>query len=151
MERYYAEYFYKRKNEMDYNTQNTGTLYDLLSRNTKGFNAYINSGGKMLPALRQAFQTAGKNFYVIDRGTTGVLVPYARGIELMEEYQSASLPNKAKLLREMGRYSVSLYDWQINKLKKEQALFTIGDGVLALRKDYYDAERGVMLNKIVEG
>jgi CRISPR-associated endonuclease/helicase Cas3 len=146
MERYYAEYFYKRRDEMDYNTKNTGTLYDLLSRNRKGMNSYINSGGKTPHALCQAFQTAGENFCVLERGTTGVLVQYGRGVQLMEAYKTAGLRDKPELLREAGRYSVSLFAWQLDKLKDERAIFVVGGDVYALRENFYDPECGVMLN-----
>jgi CRISPR-associated endonuclease/helicase Cas3 len=144
MERYYAEYYYKREGEMDYKTSNDGTLYDLLSNNRIGKNAYTNLGGKTPPKLCQAFQTAGENFYMIDRGTIGVLVPYERGVKLADEYTIATFRDKPKLLREMAMYSVSLYARQVNKLKDAGALFTIGDDVLALRQEFYDAERGVV-------
>jgi CRISPR-associated endonuclease/helicase Cas3 len=144
MARYYVEYFYKRRDEMDYNIKNFGTLYDLLSRNCKGFGSYVNSGGKSPPALRQAFQTAGKNFCVLEQGTTGVLVPYGRGEQLVEEYETADLRDKPKLLREMGRYSVSLFTRQLDKLK--DAIFVVGGDVYALREAFYDPECGVMLN-----
>ena len=107
MDRYYEEYFFKRKNQMDY-PYNNGCIYDLLSCNKKGSGAYENSGNKTpLPALRQAFQTAGEHFYVIEKNTTGVLVPYGRGMEIAKEYSNANLSNKPNLLREMGRYTVS--------------------------------------------
>ncbi|HSV31346.1 MAG TPA: helicase-related protein, partial [Atribacteraceae bacterium] len=114
MNRYYQEYFYKRRDKMDY-SYNNGYIYDLLSENKKGSGTYINSGDKApFPALRQAFQTAGEQFYVIEKGTAAVLVPYGRGTEIAEKYSAAKLRNKSKLLREMGRYSVSLYSHHRN-------------------------------------
>ncbi|GHV37578.1 hypothetical protein FACS1894187_14670 [Synergistales bacterium] len=150
MERYYREYFYKLRNEMEYPIGNNVTLYDLLSNNKKGFGAYENSGGKTPPKLRQAFQTAGENFCVIEQGTASVLVPYKRGEELAEEYKSAALRDKSQMLREMGRYSVSLYPNQMRKLKKEPALNLIDDGVFALNHDYYDSELGVVFERDME-
>ncbi len=144
MDRYYEEYFYKRKAEMDY-PNNKGSIYDLLSNNKKGCGVYINSGDKApFPALRQAFQTAGEQFCVIEKNTTAVLVPYRRGAELAEEFNTTYLRNKPKLLREMGRYSVSLYPHQMRALDKEQALRLIGDEIFALHKGYYDLELGVV-------
>jgi CRISPR-associated endonuclease/helicase Cas3 len=143
MARYYDEYFYKRRDNMDYTIENNITLYDLLSCNRKGCESYVNSGGKTLPALRQAFQTAGENFCVLEQGTTGVLVPYGRGEQLAEEYKTANLRDKPNLLREMGRYSVSLFARQFGKLK--HAICPVGDDVYTLRKDCYDPECGVML------
>ncbi|MBS3901714.1 MAG: CRISPR-associated helicase Cas3' [Dethiobacter sp.] len=150
MERYYREYFYKRKDEMDY-PYNNGYIYDLLSHNRKGNGAFINSGDKeSFPALCQAFQTAGEQFCVIDKGTTGVLVPYKRGAELIEEYRTADLRVKSKLLREMGRYSISLYAHQIRALDKEQALHLIEDEMFVLKEKYYDLKLGVVFQKDLE-
>lgn len=147
MNRYYQEYFYKRKVQMDY-PYNDGYIYDLLSENKKGRGAYINSGGKgPFPTLRQAFQTAGEQFYVIEKGTAAVLVPYGRGTEIAEEYRTAKLKNTPKLLREMGRYSVSLYPHQMRALEKEQALRLIGGEIYALEKDYYDLKLGVVFQR----
>lgn len=150
LERYYKEYFYKRKNEMDYSIRDYGTLYDLLSLNQQGCGAYVNAGGKSPPELRQAFQTAGELFCVIEQNTTDVLVPYGRGTELAEEYKSASLREKPKLLREMGQYSVALYPYQIRMLEDEQALGLIADDMLVLNKQYYDEERGVVFSREME-
>ncbi|MBS3885855.1 MAG: CRISPR-associated helicase Cas3' [Dethiobacter sp.] len=148
MDRYYQEYFYKRKVEMDYPYNNTGYIYDLLSGNKKGSGEYINSGDKApLPALCQAFQTAGEQFHVIEKGTTSILVPYRRGAEIAEEYSAAKLRNKPKLLREMGRYSVSLYPHQMHELEKEQALRLIDGEIFILEKDYYDLKLGVVFQR----
>jgi len=145
MNRYYDEYFYKRKNEMDYPCNN-GNIYDFLSNNKTGCGAYMNSGNKTpFPELPQAFQTAGEQFFVIEKGTTAVLVPYKRGVELADEYRTAKLREKPKLLREIVRFSVSLYPRQMYALEKEQALRLIGDEIIALNKDYYDLELGVIM------
>jgi CRISPR-associated endonuclease/helicase Cas3 len=145
MARYYAEYFFKRRDKMDYTIKNNVTLYDLLSCNCKGFDSYKNSCRKTPPMLHQAFQTAGENFYVLEQGTTGVLVPYGRGEQLADEYKTAYFPDKTQLLREMGRYSVSLFDRQFDKLK-EYAVYVVGGDMYALREAFYDPECGVMLN-----
>jgi CRISPR-associated endonuclease/helicase Cas3 len=143
MKCYYNEYFYKRRNEMDFTTENSGTLYDLLSLNCKGYGAYLNIGGKTPPALVQAFETAGLLFSVIEERTTSVLVPYKRGSELIEEYRMASLDNKRRLLSEIGLYSVSLYPHQLRKLDDIGAVHWVNDEVLYLDKGYYDEQLGV--------
>lgn len=145
MERYYEEYFFKRRSEMDYSCDG-GSIYDLLSKNSKGCGANVNFGGQApLPSLRPAFQTAGEQFYVIDRNTTSVLVPYKRGAELSIEYKGAPLKDKARLLREMARYSVSLYSYQKKKLEEEGALSIVDGDIYVLDKSYYDSSSlGVM-------
>jgi len=143
MDRYYAEYFYKRQSEMDYPCEQ-GSIYDLLSCNNKGYGAYANFGTKAPPpALRQAFQAAGESFFVIDQNTTSVLVPYKRGVELIEELPRASIKDKAKLLREIGRYSVALYRHQLKALEEMHALYYV-DETLVLDSEFYDKELGVV-------
>lgn len=82
IQRYYKEYFAKQKSQMYYPIEGLGNLYDLLSINRKGTGAYQNMGGTNPPALRQAFQTAGEHFSVIEQRTISVLVPYKEGQHL---------------------------------------------------------------------
>lgn len=147
MKQYYEEYFFKRRNEMDYLTESDGTLYDLLSTNIKGLEAYRNAGRNRPPTLRQAFQTAGELFYVIDQNTTNIIVPYRKGESIEERYKKSDVKGKAGLIREMGRFSVSLYSYQIRKLEDENALRLIDDGIYVLDKDYYDLELGVVFQR----
>ncbi len=147
MDRYYEEYFYKREGEMDFRCRN-GNIYDLLSCNRKGEGAFRNFGNKAPhPELRHAFQTAGEQFCVIDKNTSSVLVPYERGKEIAKEYNAAFLKHKPKLLREIGRYSVTLYTHQLRALEKEQALRLIGDEIMVLDHAYYDNELGVIFQR----
>lgn len=150
MNRFYEEYFHRRKNEMDYPAGADGSLYDLLSCNKKGEGACNNLGGKTLPALRQAFRTAGERFYVIEQSGTNILVPYGKGEELADLFQKAELKDKPRLLREMGQFSVSLYPYQILMLEQERALRMLDDGLLLLDKQYYDQERGICFEAKIE-
>ncbi|MGI5848993.1 MAG: CRISPR-associated helicase Cas3' [Christensenellales bacterium] len=149
MERYYSEYFYRRAGEMNYNFGKNGNLYDLLSVNKEGCFAYRNRlhHDATPPQFRQALQTAGENFCVIENNTIGVLVPYGEGAVLAEEYRRAELSEKKTLLRKMGRYSVSLYQYQVDKLSEAGALLKLNDDLLLLDKEFYYDERGVDLEK----
>lgn len=147
MERYYKEYFYKQKSQMSYPVNEVGSLYDLLSINRKGTEAYKNRGGTSPPALRQAFQTAGDLFSVIDRRTISVLVPYADGMELADKYKRADIKEKNVLLRQMSRYSVSLYPYQVEKLNELGALTLIDDELWALDSTiHYSDKLGVIFD-----
>ncbi len=150
IERYYREYFFKQKFQMSYPVKESGNLYDLLSINQKGTGAYRNSSGTKHPALRQAFQTAGELFSVIDQRTTSVLVPYTDGVKLAEKYRSADIKKKNALLRQIGRYSVSLYAYQIEKLKELGALTLIEDDILTLDKRCYNDKLGVIFDSSAE-
>lgn len=149
IEQYYHEYFYKQKTQMGYDVKESGNLYDLLSINEKGFGAYLTRGGAKPPALRQAFNTAGSLFTVIDQRTTSVLVPYAESLMLAEEYKRANIKKKKALLRQIGRYSVSLYSYQIERLDKLGAL-TLEDEIISLNERYYDEKLGVIFDPKVE-
>ena len=144
MDRYYEEYFFRRMNEMDYNSR-SGPLYDLLSCNNKGYGALMNLGylGKP-PALRQAYKSSGEEFYIIERNTKSVLVPYKKGETIALEYDQSFIKNKAKLLREIARYSVALYPYQIDALEEARALSYVGGDVLFLKKEFYDSQLGVV-------
>ena len=74
-----------------------------------------------------------------------VLVPYGKGKKLMKQYgQHQSLSDRSRLLHEMGRYSVSLYPYQIKILEKERALYPMDDDVWVLKKSFYDKNLGVV-------
>ena len=146
MERYYKEYFYKQKSQMSYPVNEAGNLYDLLSINQKGTGANKNRGGISPPALRQAFQTAGDLFSVIEQRTISVFVPYADGVELAEKYRRADVKRRNVLLRQIGRYSVSLYPYQVKKLNELGALTSIDDEILMLDARYYSNKLGVIFD-----
>ncbi len=150
MERYYKEYFEKKKNQMVYPVDEMGNLYDLLSVNCKGVGAFHNQSHRPLPALRQSFETAGDLFSVIEQRTISVLVPYGDGLVLAEKYRKADIKNRYVLMRQIGRYSVSLYSYQINELNKGGALSLLGDELLVMDASYYDKNLGVIFNPELE-
>lgn len=148
IQRYYKEYFAKQKIQMYYQIEELGNLYDLLSVNRKGTGAYRDIGGTKPPALRQAFQTAGEYFSVIEQRTIGVLVPYKEGATLVERIKCADLKEKNTLIRQIGRYSVSLYPYQIKKLEELRALSLVDDGLIMLDSKYYQDKLGVIFESI---
>lgn len=145
---YYEKYYHNRNFQLSYPANGSGNLYDLLSRNIKGFGALQNKGrGRECPALRQAFKTAGDLFSVIDQRTASVLVPYSKGIELAKMYKRADFNTRKRLLREIGRYSVSLYSYQLEELHELRSLTQVDDNILLLDSRYYDDCLGVILKK----
>lgn len=145
--RYYEKYFYKRKFQMSYPVNEVGNLYDLLSDNQKGMKAYYNVSETTPPALRQAFRTAGELFSVVEQRTTSVLVPYANGEKLADEYRHANHKMKNALLRQIGMYSVSLYPYELEKLHDINAMNLIDDEILVLNAGYYNDKLGVVFDK----
>jgi CRISPR-associated endonuclease/helicase Cas3 len=146
MDEYYRYYFYARQNEMDYNIRNAsgaGTIYDLLTCNNQGVKAYKNRGGSKEVALRAAMRSASDEFYVIAPGQTSIIVPYNESEQLLYEYENVdSIKTKRRLLQRLGGYSVSLYEFQIQELRKRGALSDCDD-VAVLAKGFYDVDFGV--------
>jgi len=153
MERYYRYYFYNRKDEMNYTLpkpNNDKSMYDLLSLNTEGLNAY--KGRNVYPPnlmLRQAFKTAGNNFKVIDQNTTGIIVPYGRGKEIITLINGDCSLDELKLyLREAQQYSVNIFDTDKRNLEDIRAITQLNNGgVLALKEGFYREDLGVVLEK----
>ena len=151
---YYQRYFYARKDVMDYPTRDGGTIYDLLSMNLQGCGAFRNRNNKEeAPKMRSAPKSASDEFFVIDKGRKDVIVNYGKAFELVERYSKTSdIAEKRKFLRLLGKYSVSLYNYQIEALKSAGALHEMeGEGITRLEKGsdeapFYDLERGVDLN-----
>jgi CRISPR-associated endonuclease/helicase Cas3 len=149
MDEYYRHYFHSRRSIMDYPTRdNAATVYDLLTINITGRKAYevrADKQGVKPPTLPMAIRSAAEEFYVIDRGRTEVVVPYRDSEELLARYiETDNLAVKRGLLRELGKYSVSLYQYQCDELSKHGAL-SDNEGVIALARGFYDEERGLDL------
>ncbi len=118
-------------------------LADLLSNS----NPWAKETEKFI--LHQPFKTAGKAFRVFDENTIDVITPYGGGREVMRELQemagSSFQPEKCReMLRQAQKYTVSLYDWQKQKLDQAGLLYSILDGsVLLLDSQAYDGQFGV--------
>ncbi len=129
-------------------TDPADTLFSLLGVNGKSY-AEIpetrRSLGTFFP-VPAAFRTAEDKFRVIDQDTISVLVPYKRGEEIITALCSLpGMDEKIRLLREAGRYSVSLYEHKFRKLRDElKAVRYLEDsGVYILDKAYYSLDYGV--------
>lgn len=142
MRNYYDRYFHKR--DMDYMVGDA-SIYDMLSRNRAGMAAYQGAGGKNPTLLPQAFETAGKSFCVIEKDTASVLVPYGHGRRLVDQYAVASLSERGRVIREMGRYSVGVPDYELAMLTRKGALTVLDDGIVVLDASYYDEALGLVM------
>ncbi|MCL2285554.1 MAG: CRISPR-associated helicase Cas3' [Firmicutes bacterium] len=144
---YYEYYFYVRRRIMDYPTSDDGNIYDLLATNVQGRIAYKNRRSKMgVPNMLSAIRSASDAFYVIDRGRTDVVVPYGDALQLVKQYCDSYCPSeKRKLMRLLGKYSVSLYKYQIDDLRKSNALYP-QEELTVLANGFYDKVRGVDLD-----
>jgi len=144
---YYQYYLHECKGDMDYPIKGGGTVYDLLSKNQKGRDAYTNSGKtQKLPAMCCAIRSAADAFYVIDRGRKDIVVPYGNALEFVRNYCDAvNFDEKRKLLQQLSKYSVSIYRYQEEALRNAGALYP-EDELTILEKGFYDPVRGLDLN-----
>lgn len=123
MNRYYKYYFYDRKKDMDYvlsKPHNDRLMYDLLAGNKVAVDNFNSRNGyKSELMLRQAFKTAGNNFQVIDQSTTGIIVPYRKGKQLIISINGeCSLSELKQYLREAQQFSINLFETEKRKLEE---------------------------------
>ena len=154
---YYESLYNSKKNYegyRDYYLKKYETsIYDLLSMNEKFAN--INCEEAETFCLRQAFKIAGQNFDVFDSFTISILVPYENGKELIadlcSEKAKKDLNFKIELIEKIKEYSVSIYNWQKEKLQKEGAIKPdLDNSVLVLQEGFYDKNLGLVTNKTDE-
>lgn len=152
MERYFQLYFYQRKDKMDYQvyikeSSTQDSILNLLSKNINATNAaktgMLRTGNKMV--LPFAFKTAGKYFHAIDSVTRGVIVPFGQGVDIINGLCSTNNPFEMnELLKKAQKFSVNLFQYQLDQLYKEGYIHETqeGSGILYLSKGYY-GEYGV--------
>ena len=144
--KYYEKYFHARRRQMDYPIDD-GSTYDLLTKNIQGFNALKNKGHAHNVEMRPAIRSAAENFYVIAPGQTEVLVPYGECKRVVAEYIAThNLAGKREKLRELNKYAVSLYSYQVEQLKEKGALPRINEDehkLLILADGFYNSHFGV--------
>lgn len=147
---YYRYYLNEQKAKMDYPSKNT-SIYSLLTSNASGCDNYIQNGNTAKLALRHAIKTASDEFNVIEKGGISVVVHYKKSVELLKEYDQLhehEVKRKVQILKELGQYSVGLYQHQIEKL--EHVLSGAETGVLRLAESHYHDEFGVYENSQLE-
>ena len=99
--------------------------------------------------LCQSFKTAGDLFNVFDSDSTSVIVPYGDGKEtinnLQSYYNDKDYMALQKEIKKAAQYSVSVYEYQFNKLLKENAIIPLCDGSFyILSPEYYDVDTGLL-------
>jgi CRISPR-associated endonuclease/helicase Cas3 len=151
IERYFQYYFYSRKEEMAYNIKLkeygvTENIFNLLSFNKKATIANRNNYNDKV-ILPYSFSTAGNHFEVIENNTFGIIVPYKEGKNIINHLCSVSfLFEKQKLLKAAQRYSINVFNYQMDKLLKEKKVFETqkDSGIFYLSKDNYDDFLGLI-------
>lgn len=101
--------------------------------------------------MHQALKTAGGLFTVFDESSIDIIVPYNRGIEIIQEVFAVGDKDYEKLkaiLKEAKLYTVSLFKYQKIKLEEQGALiFVPNAGVYIFQDGYYDELTGLNLNQ----
>ncbi len=129
-------------------------IFSLLGNNED----YQRQGRQKLVAgvpLYQSFKTAGELFQVIDTITTTVIVPFERGKDFINDLCSEKAKNDyafvMKTLEEAKPYTITIYEYQRDRLEKEGALKTatlLWDSKIDILSDgYYDERIGFSLEQ----
>ncbi|MCL5808899.1 MAG: CRISPR-associated helicase Cas3' [Deltaproteobacteria bacterium] len=155
LEWYYQNYFYERKDFMDYPVyaNRNDTLLNLLSSNNNAASDFQRAN-KTMPAinLRQSFMTAAKLFKSIDAPTQSVIVRYGdEGRELVNQLCSAfEVEKQYALIKKAQQYSVNLFPYEFEKLAQENALYRVQKEteIFYLDYPYYSKITGVSLEPV---
>lgn len=143
----FYKYLYSNysSNHFDYPIKDKPSLFEILSdnlhyRDLSKANDYF---------LCQSFKTAGDLFNVFDSDSTSVIVPYGDGKEtinnLQSYYNDKDYMALQKEIKKAAQYSVSVYEYQFNKLLKENAIIPLCDGSFyILSPEYYDVDTGLL-------
>lgn len=111
MHEYYKNVYSYGSDQMNFPIKDMDTnIMELLS---SGF--FV---GKRKNVMNQAYRTAGQAYRVIDEYSFGVIVPYGKGVELIQSIQEA--PDAADIkayIRQAQRYTVNIRDNQIKKFE----------------------------------
>jgi len=154
LEKFFEYFFFQRRHLMEYPlAQNSpvgrnDTIFNLLAGNKISVEEYKNRQMKAPPfVLRQAFESAGRSFRVIDNVGQGVIVQYReRGVQLVRELCGAAVPEiRYSLLREAQRYSVNCSPYLLQELFRKGAVHEVqeGFGVYYLDERFYDEDCGL--------
>ncbi|MFI3175450.1 MAG: CRISPR-associated helicase Cas3' [Bacillota bacterium] len=144
IERYYKKLFLEQSKSQDYAIEQT-TIFQLLSLNKENPNTDPNR------LFKQSFKRVGDAFQVFENQTIDVIVPYGKATEviadLLSEKAIFDFHLRKNLLAKLKGYAVSMYAFQLEKLKGLGAVQTIfDDRVAILSSDFYHEERGVEEN-----
>lgn len=146
VERYFTYYFGEERGIMNYPIPPLPDMTELLGRNVSMRREAARRGVPAAGALfGQSFQTAGERFRVIEEDAAAVLVRAPESHALIERLRARK--DVKKDLRKAGLYSVGLFPYQIENLKKAGALDfdTLRDvGVTILDGSWYDGQTGVL-------
>lgn len=153
---YYRYYFYEKRNDMNYRVgKNTSIgrdddLFNLLSGNKIAKESFEAKNRRRCDIhLKQSFESAAKEFKVIDSNSRGVLVPYEEGTEIIADICSdLTLPKFFEVLKKAQRYSVNVFDHEFRTLHDQKAIWETrkGSGIYYVDERYYNEYVGLTLS-----
>jgi CRISPR-associated endonuclease/helicase Cas3 len=150
LDKFYTYYFYKRKDEMNFSTGKGETIYEMLSKNCSGTGYYKNRTGENFNHfITHAFASADECFEVIASNTESVVVHYGEADSLIKDYKQAfALKEKIRIIRQLEKYSVSLYRYEIDRFNQNRAIIVLDNefGIKILENYYYLSDFGVIMN-----
>lgn len=157
LEWYYKNYFYDRKEDMDYpvKANRDDTLLNLLSANVFTV-ADFRRSNRSMPCINlcQSFMTAARLFKSIEAPTRSVVVGYDKeGKDLVNQLCSAFLLEKQyDLIKKAQQYSINLFSYEFDKLAALNALHRVQEGTEIFYLDYrhYSRITGLSLEPVRE-
>lgn len=153
---YYQNYFYDRKDAMDYpvvSANRSDTILNLLSSN-KWASDEFGRANRTMPVinLRQSFMTAAQLFRSIDAPTRSVIVRYDKeGAELIGQLCAAfDVEKQYDLIKKAQQYSVNLFPHEFEKLIEQNALHRVQEDteIFYLDDRYYSKITGVSMEPV---
>lgn len=154
----YFNYYYAsfKQDILEYKVKDSlASVLDMLSDNKNAVAEYERVNGKKwtLPYC-QSFKTAWEHFEVISDATTGIIVSYKEGADIigelsaLEKSDSDYYEKLRTLLKRAQQFSVNVYSNQLLRLGKENMIFEVikDSGIYALREDFYTKNLGIVYN-----
>ncbi|RJP83420.1 MAG: CRISPR-associated helicase Cas3' [Desulfobacteraceae bacterium] len=152
---YYENYFYARKDIMDYpvHANRNDTLLNMLSSNKLAIDEFRRVNRTMpFINLCQSFMTAAKLFRSIDAPTRSVIVRYGdEGKKLVNQLCSSfEVGKQYALIKKAQQYSVNLFPFEFEKLATQNALYRVQEGteIFYLDNLYYSKTTGISLEPV---
>jgi CRISPR-associated endonuclease/helicase Cas3 len=156
LDSFYKYYYSVRENKgiMDFPAGDKGSVYEMLSKN-RGVNNYKSIKGEFFPhILSHAFESADKSYSVIENNTQPVVVCWKESEALIDAFIKAyAIKDKIFIIRKLERFSVSLYEYEINKAMEKGALKYLENdefGIKILDKNFYSDEIGATLESDIK-
>jgi len=129
----------------DFSTDTNETIYDMLTEN------YQFKRGDEKYFVCQALKTAGEKFEVFDVcNSNSVFVPYKDSIGLIGKlYSERCVYDRAylkDLLNKLKPYSITMYNYQEDKLRNENAISYLFDDTICVLSEQFYGDVGLDLN-----